>query len=411
MLPAMQATFEPDRLRHKQRIFLLLWFISIVGNQIMDYTLFYKSVSKFIDSTRILGTDLSLFFVAKSLGVVIVGPFITRISQGLKYPWSATFLDLLYILFLSILFFTHQLNSFITATMICLISATGLVHANTVAYHAIRATSEPSKSLDTTNLIVLQNFSILIGQFFGAVLSQFPLIYAIGICVISFGPINIFYFSLVKHWPTTYKPIELKFSKLIVDPIISGIRFVVSKNQIVWVFITSGLIAIVTAIMAALVNVALQKEQASGPTTPASVIAFGIAAGIIVTKLLGSKIINRSYRFVASLVIAGLVGTLIPILFSQNIFLVGLMFSINCCATSFLWIKAANIRSRAYDSHELPYVNNFHLANIHTAQILGALLVLPVMKFAFQPAIVICIFILLSSGVILWFRGPDSEFD
>ena len=229
--------------------------------------------------------------------------------------------------------------------------------------------------------------------------------------MISFGPINIFYFSLVKHWPTTYKPIELKFSKLIVDPIISGIRFVVSKNQIVWVFITSGLIAIVTAIMAALVNVALQKEQASGPTTPASVIAFGIAAGIIVTKLLGSKIINRSYRFVASFVIAGLVGTLIPILFSQNIFLVGLMFSINCCATSFLWIKAANIRSRAYDSHELPYVNNFHLANIHTAQILGALLVLPVMKFAFQPAIVICIFILLCSGMILWFRGPDDEDD
>lgn len=393
---------------NKLNVFLFFLVISLAGNAAADFAMIWYGIEalngKFGDSQAVL----QLFYVGQAIGILVLGPFIAAHFDNLPKRYGAFFLDMAYaalLLLALILVRNGNFGGLVVFLLASITAAVALVHKGSVAFYAVQALSpEGSGSAGMSKLIIALNSSFLFGSALsGFIYKKFGVEGCFLLGMVSFVPVSISYFYFFDN-----KPVEKKFSESLFSKLSKGYRVVLTTLELrTFMFFLSAL-NLIAAIMPAWVGISLYKILPGRADIFSIFISMGVGVGILITPWTSKLARENRLNWTFSLALLPFFLSVVLHFVFQNVYTVALVFIVNCIATSYLSVVAGILRIKLISKTEIGRVNTVYSSGLYIGQLIGSLILLPLVEKNTTGVSVLMLLIIFSIGLFSFFQVPNN---
>lgn len=393
-------------------IYLFLLLFSLVGNAAAEFAFLWLGASLLNDS----GTGVNLissFYIGQGIGYVFFAPYLSSRLSPFSNRARAVLVDSVYILIycLILLLFKFELLNYVVLFFLSIATASlSSVHRNGVTFALLNKLSE---EIDIDILIkkysLVFNFILLSGAAVsGFLFGHFGFVGCIYLAIISFVPMLVIYFFIFGQEGREKDLSEVPSKKKsIIGEISTGFRTLSSNKNLMFSAIGTSLAYIPGAIYPGLLAFYGASQEVAEKN-----VALGVSAGILVGTIfipIISKLGTRfQYNIMLSLAFIPALVSLIFAIYIDNFYFFCLTFALNCVGFSILNVLTVMVRVKSVNKAEISTLNTAYYATMCIGQIVGTLVLLPVIKA--NPSIAMSVMI-LSFGLasLVFYRNCEAR--
>lgn len=360
-------------------LYLLFLLISLIGNAAADFAFLWLAASK----SKLSSSGIELvtgFYVGQSIGYIFLAPYISNLFKKLSLRSGAVLVDTFYILIYSIviaLFFLDSLSFSIVFILAVLMASLSSVHRNGVTFALLNKLShEIEIKILIKRFSYVFNFTLLFGAAIsGMIFYQFGFVGCISIAIISFIPMLLIYLLVFDKdkSDSLKKPGKIKLFKGLTEGFI-----ILGKNKnLLFSSLGTSFAYIPGAIYPGLIAF-YGKEQGMSDTVVSLGVSFGILVGTIAIPISTKYAPRMRYRKALAFGFIPTVLTLLVSLIKSNFYVFTLSFAMNCIGFTILNILTVMVRVKSVKPEDIPTLNTAYYAVMSVGQVLGTILLFPI---------------------------------
>jgi predicted MFS family arabinose efflux permease len=397
--------------RQDYSIFLALLIFSLIGNSCADFALIWHGLETMAPAeSNGKSGSLTLFYVGQAVGVVVLAPIISVLTDRQSRLHSALALDALYSACLFALLLLER-NALLTPLAVfagaTLMAALSILHKSSVAFSAVRQASESSGiNRPVEKFIVALNAPILVGSALsGLIYRHFGFDGCILFGIASFAPMPVVYFRLFGKETPERRPTKRRYFSDLFD----GIKALFSDRLLCGTAISIGILNMASAILPSVVAISFMDRH-PGRTDYA---AIAISASIFLSMLLTNRIskIARDWPMNQVLLYSILPASAALALcwYRAEPLLFALMFFLSCAGSVARNVSTGKLRVSRVPKDLTGRVNVAYSAILYVGQSLGGLFVVEAARSSSRLAVLAILGPFLLSAFVSWLILPNEK--
>ncbi len=382
-------------------LYLVFLLVSLVGNAAADFAILWLGTSLIKDTD--LGLNIiSSFYLGQAIGYIFIAPYLSSYFSQFAKRYASIVIDSLYIfiyLIVLFLFYAGQLNFLAMLILSTLLAALSSVHKNSITFsllHKISEKIEIEKVIKSFSYVF--SGTLLLGSVISGLL--FQLIGFTGcilVALATFFPMLIIYQVVFPKESLVQKTSKIKYTYFC-----KGFKVLKDHKNLLHSSFGTAIAYIPGAIYPGVIAV-YGKEQGLSEKMISIIISLGLFVGLIFIPFIVRLFYKRAYRFSLAVAFIPTIISLLIVLMYKNTWLLGLSFAFNCIGFNILNLISIMVRIKSVNEDEVGTLNTAYFAIMCLGQILGTIILLPLISNYPETALFIMAICYFLSGLYMFF--------
>lgn len=386
--------------------FLVAMLGSLIGNACADFALIWHGLFSGAGEGRWFG-NLSAFYVGQAVGFVLLAPFVSAIFERTPKRLACIGLELIYSVILClvwVLFRRDWLNAPAIFFAAIALSALSAVYRAGVIFSVLKVVSEKLHMPSVvSNYFIIFNLTVIFGALLSGVIFR-----AIGfggcllLAVVTFLPMPILYFKLFGKDVSNHQTLRPG----ILTEVAEGLKAFYANRVLFHCGLSIGILNVSATVFPVIVGAAFFSKYPGRSDIVGASVAIGMSAATCLIPVF-QKYARTFYAHSFILIsVLPLLGVLLICFATLNPVFYVLAFALACCGITLTNIITGQLRVGLVSKDLTSRVNTGYFSLLSIGQVIGALLVVPLLKDALPLATAITFVAYLAGGILALFLLP-----
>lgn len=376
-------------MKHMERYFnwfLGLLIFSLIGNACADFAVLWHCVGKIAGGGAGSASSshfVTAFYLGQAAGAICLAPVLSAWVDRHGRRRSSILLDAAYAAVLVLMLAANAAGVLSPALLFpfgAVTASLGALHRGAIGYGAVKVVAE---HLNLTKLVAKFNAALFTTNLVGSLISGLLFRYlglngCLVIAIATFLPMPLIYLKLFTKEEAA--AVAAPKERRIFSEVKAGLTFIAEDRKL-WV--NSLVVAVwnvASNIFPGIVAIAFQKAYPSRTDYASIAVAVSILAGVLAFAPMEKVARSFSLKRIMLYALSPAIAALVLCAASASPFAMALAFMLHCIGASLVNITSGSLRVSSVPKDFIGRVNTAHSALVACGQVLGSLILIPVLS-------------------------------